>query len=366
VTDERRIERTLGFIALGLVAGGCLAVLWPFGSSIIWALIIAFSTWPVFVRLELALGGRTALAAVLMTLIIAVILMIPLVLVVFSMSDSVASLVALLRDWLEAGPPGPPGWVATLPLIGPRLSDRWAQIATDGHSLTAALTPYLGTARTWLLTLAGTLGGGIAHLLLSLLITAVIYTYGAALARRLDTGLRRIDEARGRRFVGIVASTIRSVVYGVLGSNLIQAAIAVVGFWIAGVPGALVLGMLAFFLTLIPMACNVLWVPAVIWLVVEGNIGRAIFLGIWCAINFGILESVLRAWLVGRSSEMPLMLLLFGMLGGLVAFGLLGLLIGPTVLALGFSLVSEWSAGPAPTPELPSSAERKPVDAAAR
>jgi predicted PurR-regulated permease PerM len=156
------------------------------------------------------------------------------------------------------------------------------------------------------------------------------------------------------------------VVYGVLGSNLIQAAIAVIGFWIAGVPGALVLGMMAFFLTLIPMACNVLWMPAVIWLVAEGNIGRAIFLGVWSAINFGVLESVLRAWLVGRSSEMPLILLLFGMLGGLVAFGLLGLLIGPTLLALGFSLVSEWSAGPAPAADKQPAAERKPVDAPAR
>jgi predicted PurR-regulated permease PerM len=349
-TDEHRVERTIAALGLGLVAIGCLVTLWPFVTPLMWALIIAFSTWPLFTRLEHALGGRTALTSILVTLATAIVLLAPLVLLVLTLTDNVASLVALFRHWLEVGPPGPPAWVLGLPLIGPRLHERWRQIAIDGASFTAALTPYLGTARDWLLNAGATLGGGIVRLLLSLLIAGFLSAHGDALAGRLDTALVRLGGARGRHLGEIVRGTVRGVVYGVLGANLIQSVLAVIGFALAGVPGAVLLGLLSFFLTLIPLATALLWIPAVIWLVVEGNIGWAIFLAIWSVFIYGVLENILRAYMIGRSSELPILLLLLGILGGLIVFGLLGLLIGPTLLALGYALVSEWSAPPSAAP----------------
>jgi predicted PurR-regulated permease PerM len=348
VIGERRIERTIAALALGLVAAGCLVTLWPFLTPIVWAVIITFSTWPLYCRLERALGGRSTLAAILMAVATAAVLVAPLVLLAMTLADSVAGFIALLRRWLEVGPPGPPAWVAGLPVVGARLSERWQQIATDGASFTAALTPYLAGMRSGLLAAGASVGGGIASLLLSLIFACFLYGNGAALARRLDTALERIGGARAHHLAGVASSTVRSVVYGLLGANLIQAVIAAVGFVVAGVPGAVLLGMMSFFFLIVPFASNVLWIPAAIWLVAEGELGWAIFLSVWSLLNFGVLDSVLRAWLIGRSMELPMLVLLLGILGGLAAFGLLGLLIGPTMLALGYALVSEWSAAPAP------------------
>jgi predicted PurR-regulated permease PerM len=348
--DARRVERTIAGLSLSLVLVGCLVTLWPFATPLIWAIIVAYSTWPLFTRMERALGGRTALAAILMALATAAVLVAPLALLLLTLSDNVANLVALLRHWLEAGPPQPPAWVADLPLVGRRLNERWQEIATSRASFTAALTPYLGKMSSWLLSAGADLGGGIVRLLLSLIIACFLYGRGAILASRLNTGLNRISGARGEELVSIIGGTIRGVVYGVLGTNLIQAVLATIGFALAGVPGAVLLGVLSFFLTLIPFAPNLLWIPAAIWLVTQDQLGWAIFLTVWCVLTFGILETVLRAYLIGRSSELPMLLLLIGILGGIIEFGLLGLLIGPTLLTLGFALVSEWSAARAVLP----------------
>jgi predicted PurR-regulated permease PerM len=353
VIGEQRIERTIAALALGLVAAGCLVTLWPFVTPLLWAIIITFSTWPLYTRLEHALGGRSTLAAILMALATAVVLVAPLVLLALTLADSVAGFIAMLRRWLEVGPPGPPAWVTGLPLVGARVSERWQQIAADGASFTAALTPYLATLRTGLLAAGASVGGGIAALLLSLILACFLYANGAALAQRLDVGLERIGGARAHHLGGVASSTVRSVVYGLLGANLIQAVIATVGFAVAGVPGAVLLGVMSFFFLIVPFASNLLWIPAVAWLIAEGEIGWAIFLAGWSLLNFGVMESVLRAWLIGRTMELPMLVLLLGILGGLAAFGLLGLLIGPTMLALGYALVSEWSAARPARPAQP-------------
>jgi predicted PurR-regulated permease PerM len=343
LNDENRIERAVSGIALGAVALGCVATLWPFATSLIWALIIVFSTWPLFARLARALGGRKAAAAGVMTLLATAVVIAPLAIMVMSLTDSVTSYAALVRHWLEVGPPGPPSWVDELPLVGARLHDRWQLVATDGASFTAALTPHLGWARDQLLSISASLGGGIARLLLSLVIAFFFYCYGATLATRLDTGLKRVAGPRGRHLAAIVGGTVRGVVYGILGTNLMQAVLAAIGFALAGVPGAVLLGLLCFFLTLIPFAANLIWVPAVIWLVAGGDVGWAIFLAVWNFLVFGPFETLMRAYLVGRTSDLPMILLLLGMFGGLAMFGLLGLLIGPTLLALGYALINEWS-----------------------
>jgi predicted PurR-regulated permease PerM len=348
--DTKRIERAIAVLCLGLVAAGCLVTVWPFLTPLIWAVIITFSTWPLYSRLERALGGRATLAAILMALATAIILVAPIALFALTLGDDVANLFGLLRQWLQVGPPGPPEWVAGLPLVGPSISERWQQIAADGTSFTAALMPYLGALRGALLAAGASLGGGIAALLLSLILACFLYINGEALARRLHTGVERIGGARGDHLAKVAQDTVRGVVYGVLGANLIQSVVAVIGFLLAGIPGAVLLGMLSFFLTLVPGGPTLLWLPAVIWLIVDGNIGWGIFLAVWSVLNYGLLENVLRLYMIGRSSELPMLVLLLGILGGLIAFGLLGLLIGPALLAVGFALVSEWSAAP-PVPQ---------------
>jgi predicted PurR-regulated permease PerM len=286
-----------------------------------------------------------------MTLATAVLLVAPLALLVATLADSVAGLVATLGKWFEVGPPGPPAWLANIPLIGGRLTQRWAEIAADGPSFTAALMLYMGTIRTWVLNAGASLGGGIAMLLVSLILAAFIYGRGNALAARLDAALGRIGGARAQHLAAVAGNTVRGVVYGVLGANLIQAIIQLIAFLIVGVPGAVLLAVLSFFLTLVPGAPTLLWLPTAIWLFTQGDTAWAIFLVVWSILNYGPMESLLRIVLIGRSSPLPLLILLLGILGGIVVFGLLGLLIGPAVLAVGFTLLSEWSAVPGQTSE---------------
>src|SRR5258708_2466558 len=127
MNDEHRIERTIAGISLGLVALGCLATLWPFATPILWAIIIAFSTWPLFIRAERALHGHTAAAAAVMILATAALLVAPPALLALNLADDATNLVTLVRHWLEVGPPGPPSWIAGLPLIGTRLHERWQE-----------------------------------------------------------------------------------------------------------------------------------------------------------------------------------------------------------------------------------------------
>jgi predicted PurR-regulated permease PerM len=149
---------------------------------------------------------------------------------------------------------------------------------------------------------------------------------------------------RGRRIIDVVASTVRSVVKGLLGTNLLQAILGAFGFWAAGVPGSMLLGFFVFFLTVIPFGAALVWLPAVLWVANTGRSGAAVLLAIWCVLIFGILENVARPFLVGRGSTLPSLLILLGMLGGMSAFGFLGVFLGPALLALVYTLIDEWRA----------------------
>jgi len=343
MNDKLTIERAMAGIGLGGGALGCVKILWPFVTSLLWATIIVFSTWPLFLRVKAALGGRTVAAAGVMTLLTTALLAAPIALLILTLADGTTSLIELVSHWLEIGPPGPPSWVAELPLIGPKVDERWREVATSGATLTAALAPYLGTARDWVLAISAGLGSGTAKLLLSLVIAFFFYCHGATIAERLHASLRRIGGGHGDRLAAIAGGTVRGVLYGVLGTNLIQALLAGFSFLLAGVPGAGLLALLCFFLTLIPFAPALIWLSALLWLANAGDIGWSIFVGVWNLMVFGPFESLMRLYLIGRSSDLPLILLLLGMFGGLLMLGLLGLFVGPTLLALGYTLIKEWS-----------------------
>jgi predicted PurR-regulated permease PerM len=180
--------------------------------------------------------------------------------------------------------------------------------------------------------------------LLSLLIAFFLYRDGRAAAARLETVVGQLAGGRAHTLLGVASGTIKGVVYGILGTNLVQGVLAAIGFWLSGVPGAFLLGVLSFFLTTIPMGPVIIWVPAVLWLFHIGDTGWAVFLALWSFGVFGPLENVLRPYLISRGSDLPVILVLFGMIGGLLAFGFLGIFLGPVLLAVSFTLAEEWSA----------------------
>ena len=342
-TGDRRIERAIGAVLLFLLAIGCFVVLRPFLPAVIWAAILSSSTWPIYARVERLLHGRRTVAALLMTVLAALLFLLPLAALGSRLAGEVMQIAGIVSRWMAEGPSAPPGWVATVPVIGGALTSYWQTIADDGAKLTADLQPYVGPARQWLLDIAASLAAGIGELALSLLISFFLYRNGMASVHALSAMLGRIAGKHGEHLMAIAGSTIKGVVYGIVGTNFIQAALAMLGLLIAGVPGALFLGFATFFLTLVPLAPAIVFVPAILWLAQQDATMSAIFLGIWYVVVFMILESVLRAYFISRGGDLPLLLVFLGIFGGVLAFGLLGIFVGPTLLALGYALVRDWS-----------------------
>jgi predicted PurR-regulated permease PerM len=180
------------------------------------------------------------------------------------------------------------------------------------------------------------------EIVISLLIAFFLYRDGQRAAAALGSVLERLAGRRGPRLLDVAAGTLKGVVYGIIGTNLTQAILAAIGFRIAGVPGALLLGFFCFFLTLIPVGPILIWLPATIWLFTTGETGWAIFLIVWSIMVFSVLEAVLRTFLVSRGSDLPMIMILLGLFGGLLTFGFIGLFLGPCLLALGYALIREW------------------------
>jgi predicted PurR-regulated permease PerM len=346
VESQQRIEQIVVIALLVILAVGCIAVLRPFLSALLWALILSYSSWPLYAWLVRRLGGRRTLAASVMTLLVAAIFILPLAAVGAGLADSVAKVGGMVAVLLREGPPGPPTWVAELPIIGTQVTERWLELERLGAGWTAELQPYLDTGLDWLLSLGVRLGEAILQVSLSVLVAFFFFRDGAEGARRLDAAVKRLAGDRAQQLLAVAGGTVRSVVYGVIGTALAQATFQGLGLWLAGVPAAFFLGFLTFFLSFVPVGPPLVWLPAAVWLLYNGTIGWGIFLIGWGFLVVSGVDNVLRPYLISRGSRLPLILMFFGVLGGLLAFGFLGVFLGPTLLAIGYVLFQEWSSAP--------------------
>ncbi|MGH6897191.1 MAG: AI-2E family transporter [Geminicoccaceae bacterium] len=344
--SQQRIEQIVVIALLVVLAAGCLTVLRPFLSALLWALILSFSSWPLHAGLVRRLRGRRTLAAFLMTVLVAAVFILPLAAAGTGLADSVAKVGGMVAALLREGPPGPPAWVAELPIVGTQLTERWLELERLGAGWTAELQPYLDTALNWLLSLGVRLGEAILQVSLGVLAAFFFFRDGAEGARRLDAAVQRLAGNRAQQLLAVAGGTVRSVVYGVIGTALAQASLQALGLWLAGVPAAFFLGFLTFFLSFVPVGPPLVWLSAAVWLLYNGAIGWGLFLIGWGFFVVSGVDNVLRPYLISRGSNLPLILMFFGVLGGLMAFGFLGVFLGPTLLALGYVLVQEWSGAP--------------------
>jgi predicted PurR-regulated permease PerM len=344
MATENQIERTIGLVMLAVLAVGCVLVLRPFFTAVCFALILVVATWPAFERLQQLLGGRRTLAALLMVTLATLVFVAPPALVASSLDYNIAGTVRVLHELAQHGVPPPAAWIADIDLIGPDLHARWQRLAAGGPEAAERIQVLVIWARQHLISAGLGLGNAILQLILAMLTAFFLYRDGAAVRRGLIATGRRIAGEHAPRLLRVAYATINGVVYGVLGTALAQALLILIGLWVAGIPGALLLGLLLFVLALIPFGPLLIWGPAAVWLYLDGEIGWAIFVGIW-SIAAGLLtDNVLRPYLISRGSDLPLILVLFGVVGGAVAFGVLGLFLGPTLLAIGYELIREWNA----------------------
>ena len=205
---------------------------------------------------------------------------------------------------------------------------------------------FLSWARTWLLAAAKAVGNGVTQVLLSAFIAFFLLRDAPELSRRLSVAVERLAGERGQRLLKVAGDTVRGVIFGILGTALAQAVVAGIGFWIAGVPAAVLLSVLTFFFAVIPYGPPLIWVPASIWLYTDGHVGMSIFLFIWGAGVIGLVDNFLRPYLISQGSKTPFILIFCGVIGGALAFGLVGVFLGPILLAVGYRLISEWTTAP--------------------
>jgi predicted PurR-regulated permease PerM len=339
----QKIERNLGWVVVLLLLAGCLLVLRPFVSAVLWAVVLCISSWPIYSRLLGWLGNRRTLAAGLMTLAMMLIVLLPFFIVAMTLADNIKELTGAVRNWIDAGPPAPPEWLAKIPVVGQKAVDYWQSMAADTAKLWTEAQRLIEPATSWLLKGGLALGGGLMQLALSIFIAFFLFRDGIALAGRLTHVVERIGGERGKHLLAVAGKTVRGVVYGILGTALAQAVAAAIGFLIAGVPGVALLALLTFFCSIVPVVGTALtWLPAAIWLFHQGSTGWAIFMLVW---GFGVanIDNVVKPWLISQGSDMPFILIFFGVLGGALTFGFIGVFLGPTFLAVGFRLLEEWS-----------------------
>ncbi|MDD0843665.1 AI-2E family transporter [Pseudomonas sp. Gutcm_11s] len=335
-------DRLLVQILLLALLGACAWVLAPFFSALFWAAVLAFASWPLMRLLTRALNGRENTAAGILTAGWMVLVAVPLVWLGFNLADHIRDATELFKDFQVDGLPDPPTWIADLPLVGERLVHIWTRIDEEGAALLAALRPYLGQVGNWLLARSAQIGGGMLELALSLVLVFFFYRDGPRMAAFAHSLLERLIGDRADHYLELVAGTVQRVVNGVIGTAAAQALLALIGFYIAGVPGALVLGLITFVLSLIPMGPPLVWIPATAWLVSQEQYGMAVFLGVWGMFVISGVDNVLKPYLISRGGNLPLVVVLLGVFGGILAFGFMGLFLGPTLLAVAYSLLGDW------------------------
>jgi len=344
LSAEQRLHQNVQLAAVVVILVGSYLVLNPFIPAILFAAVVCSATWPLYERLRKALWGRSGLAALVMTLLLIALLIGPSVWLTLSLADNVTAIVEAGKAALESGPIQPPAWLRNIPAVGEMLADYWQRLIADSESLTSQLRGVLEPARDFLVDAGKTVGQGLLQLALAMFIGFFFYRDGEALALALRKGLDRLAGGLGHGLLRTIHDTMIGVVHGIFGTALAQAVVAVVGFLIAGVPLPFLLAVATFFLSIVPVGPPLVWGAATLWLVFQGKIGWAVFMALWGLLAISSIDNFVKPYLISRSSDLPILLIVLGVFGGVVAFGFIGVFIGPPVLAVGLTLVRLWIA----------------------
>jgi len=327
----------------GLMAGSA-SVLRPFVAAFIWAAMIVISTWPLLIRAERILGGRRGPAVALMTLTLIGIVVLPVGLAARALVGRLDDVPALHDALSSVQIPQPPAWVGGLPLVGTRIAGAWADLAAaTPDELTARLEPYVSASATWYRHQAGTLLALSVQFLLTAILAAVLYSGGESWGAWVRRFARRLADERGDRAVVLAGQAIRGVALGVVVTALVQTTLGALGLLVAGVPFAAVLSAIMFMLCLAQIGPILVLLLATAWVYMHAGTAWGTVMLAW-SLAVGFLDNFLRPVLIRRGADLPLLLIFAGVVGGLFAFGIIGIFVGPVVLAVTYTLLDDWIA----------------------
>ena len=344
-----RFLLAIAFIVLTIIAS--LWILQPFLPALVWSTLIVVSTWLVLLSVQRRLWGKRSLAVIAMTAALLLVVILPLTLAVLTVTEHADDVAGRLKAFAQAGVPAPPQWVEQVPLVGSKVAAEWRGIAALGsEELQARFSPYVRGTAAWILVKAGGLAAFFLHLALTVIISVLLYSRGETAAAGLRSFARRLAGPRGDQSVTLAGQAIRAVALGVIVTALVQSVLGGIGLAIAGVPFAVLLTALMFVLGVAQIGAGPVLLLAVGWLYWSGDSWTATAFLVW-AVFVGSIDNVLRPLLIRSGADLPLVLIFAGVIGGLFAFGVVGLFIGPVVLAIAYTELCAWVSGGDPEPE---------------
>ena len=325
-----------------LLIVSCLWVLRPFAGGFVWATMIVVTTWPVLLRVQRGLGGRRWAAVTVMTLALLAVFVVPLLVTVGTFVANLDRMSAWVQSMIAAGIPGPPVVDGTGAVGGDEARLVVGELAaTSPEDLRERLAPHSAAIVRWLGSTVGSVGGTLVQLLLMVVLSAVLYSTGETAGSGAIRLARRLGGESGEGAVRLAGQAVRAVALGVVGTAIIQATLAGIGLGVAGVPFAGALTAVIFVTCIAQLGPLPILVPCVVWMYWSGNTGWGTALLVW-SIFVGTIDNVIRPLLIKRGADLSLLLIFGGVIGGLIAFGVVGLFVGPVLLAVTYTSGSAW------------------------
>ena len=338
---QGRFDLIFRVAGAALVVVGIYLVLQPFLSALLVAGVLAIATWPAYEKLRANLRGSSTVSASVMLLLMLVTVIVPIALLADAAAEHLPAVFSAVRNW-RADDLRAPELLKSIPIVGESMFQWLTTLLADRTQSAALLQRALEPACKLSLAFVRILGDGLVQLLLVAFIVFFYYRDGERIAQLTHRISRRLSGQMSDEVLSIVVGTTRSVFISIVGTAAAQAIVAYIGFLIAGVPGAFLLSVGTFVLSVVPMGPVVLWGGAAIWLYMQGEPGWAIFMVIWGAAVISSIDNFLKPLLIARGSTLSLALIFLGVLGGVLAFGFIGVILGPVLLALGVSLGRAW------------------------
>lgn len=351
-------------LAAVFLAGMIVATYWivqPFLPAALWAVTIVVASWPLLLRVQALLWGRRGLAVTVMTVLLLLCLLVPLAFALNTILTRAEAISGWLRSIAAWSIPPPPDWLAHLPFVGSRLAVRWADAAAaTPEEMATRLAPYSRQAVAWVASTIGDIGLLLVQFLLVVLFAAILYASGERAADATRRFARRLAGARGEHSARLAVNAIRGVALGIVVTALIQSGLASLGLFVVGVPFATVLTAVIFVSCIAQIGPGPVLIAPIVWTYWTGGSGWGTALLVW-SLAVTLVDNVLRPVLIRKGADLPLLLVFLGVVGGLLAFGIIGIFIGPVVLAVSYSLLADWVSRP-PPPAAPSPPARLEAD----
>ena len=335
---------TLGVLIIAVLLVASVWTLQAFIGPLVWATAIVVATWPLLLWVQRHVGNSRAWATTVMTVVMLLIFVVPFWAALGAILDASADGVDVLRSYLKNGLGPPPDWLAKIPFGGERLTAEWQALSAGGpEQFAETVRPYVKSVTAWLLAVTGGFGGLLAHFLLTVIISGILYAQGEAAALGVRAFASRLAGESGDAAVVLAGQSVQSVALGVVVTALVQTALVGIGFFVAGLPHPGLLTAIVFVLCIAQVGPILILIPAIIWMYSHAS-GMAATVFLIYSVPMALLDNFLRPILISRGVDLPLILIIAGVIGGLLAFGVIGLFIGPVILAVTYSSLGLWIA----------------------